>query len=65
MEEENRKILEFCKAQQEREEQRMKMNKEMEEKKAMVQSKVYGSACIHVYMNTRYVYIYMYFFANY
>ncbi len=40
MEEENRRILEFCKTQQEREEQRMQLNKEMEEKKAMVQSKV-------------------------
>ena len=40
MEEENRRILEFCKTQQEREEQRMQLNKEMEEKKAVVQSKV-------------------------
>ena len=40
MEEENKRILEFCKHQEEREEQRMKLNKEMEEKKAMVQSKV-------------------------
>lgn len=40
MEEENRRILEFSKLQQQREEERMKKQKEMEEKLSAVQSKV-------------------------
>ena len=46
MEEENKRILEFCRDQQDREEQRMKSDKEMEEKKAMVQSKVRNTCTV-------------------
>lgn len=45
MEEENRRILEFSKLQQQREEERMKKQKEMEEKMSAVQSKVSNVTC--------------------